>query len=525
MIAALLAATLGAAPILYLEGDSAVFSGTTLTSWPAAVGNTGSPTCNPPSKGDLANNHRGVHFNAQYTGDQVTFGSVQSTVSNYTVQVVITSDDIHGGAPAGNSRAYLLRSYIVQDSTDIIFAPISDRTNYYFTGYFDGTAGGDSDFGVDSGWHHLAATSWRGNTSAVTAAARLRVETWVVSSTSGASFYRDGVLRGANTHYTQQKMTDLTMGSTKAGSCTVGLADVTGFDGNVFQVKVWNSALTSAEVLAEQYSAMRRFGVATWPPPGTVNPSSIFGSALVGWYDLTDPQYAEYNTSTIISSIADRTNATTDFTSSVGNPVFEPEGLNGRPAVKVQSVDGNYLLRDDSTATAVYPSGAAAGAVTIFAVGRRCTETGYGMTDGTIAGFGKSNSANPWFDLSMYSPPHPNGTHNIRSFQGSDAGAVRTKQSTTFPGSAPHLMVAESSESTDVATVAMDGTTESGSTNDLGTTSLNTFCIGRRCSNGGYTGNGATCIHLASVGVVNRLVTAGEITSLYTWARVVWGAQ
>lgn len=504
-------------PILYMEGDSATFSGSDLATWPATIGNTPSliASCGTPSKGATVNGHTGIRFTATEK-DNLDFGSVKSTASDYTIQIAWSNTRATG------NRQYFLRSYEIADTDDLIVAHMANLApSHFMAGYYDASENGDTSPG--SGWHLFHNPSWRATDSHVEARMTMHVDTYVLRN-GAVKLYRDGELVGTNSAYTRRRMTKLHMGAWYAsdGTCPA-TEDVTAFDGTVYQLKIWAEALGQSDAMREQAASMARFGISTWPPANT-DPLEIFGADLTCWYDLSNRTYLEWSDVMALNAVADRTN-TSDVAVAVSLPFLSHEHASGRPDVLIGSGVADYL-RDDSCAAQTYPGGTVGSsqAVTMFAVFRQSPTAGHESTDGPIMAFGYSGGTSSinWFDFMIYSPTT---SDRIRSLMLSGSGTSRSKLSTAAIGTTLiHLGVVEQNESDDIPKTWVDGgSVESGSSVNLGSTSFDTFVLGRRYSAGAYRGSGNATVYLSSAGVVNRALTAGERTALRAWAQTVWG--
>lgn len=500
-----------------MEGDTATWSGSSLATWPATRGRTPSliASCGTPSLGETVNGHAGVRFESAEK-DNLDFGAVKSTASDYTIQIAWSN------ARTSGNRQYALRSYEVADTDDLIIAHQANLTPaYLMTGYYDASENGDTAPGA--GWHLFRTASWRGTSSYIEARAALHVDTYVLKN-GAVRLYRDGQLVGTNTAYTKRRMTRLHLGAwyDPDGTCS-DTADQTAFDGTVYQLKIWGEALGQSDALREQVLSMARFGLSVWPP-AVIEPSDIFGADLSCWYDLSDRNYMEWSDVLVLNNIADR-QASSDVAAAVSLPMFVPEYSNNRPAVLIGSSVADYF-RDDSCAAQTYPGGTvgASQVVTMFAVFRQAGGAGQDSTDGPIMAFGYSGgtTGTNWFDLAIYAPTT---FDRIRSLMLSGAGSSRSKLSTAAIGTtAIHLGVIEQNESDDIPKTWVDGgSVENGSSANLGTTTFDTFVLGRRYTAGGYRGNGAATVYLSSAGVVRRGLTASERVALRSWAQAVWG--
>lgn len=516
MAPALMLIAAGVTPILHLEGDDVVWSGNSLSSWPAVIGSTVTVATDrsAPVQGDLANKHRSVRFSGQTNGTLLNAGSIQASASDYTIQLAWTSNSLDPGLTC---REYVLRSYAVIDEDDVIIAHAANLLSHKFTGFFDGAEGADTSPG--GGWHYFKRTNWAGNTTKVRPATILRVDTYVL--TSGASkLYRNGVMEGSATQYTQRRMTDLHIGGTKDAAIHVGDPNCTGFDGQIFQIKIWNQALPDADVLQEQYASMQRFGASVWPPVMD-DPIDIFGASLIAWYDLGDPFYLEYEDDLDLIGWANRVNsATHSLTVSSTKPVIDAEAFGKRPSQQVGRIGaGASSWRADTVATSTYPTTG----TTIFAVFSSRTGNGETSTAGAIAAFGADADGAPRNELQVRLRTGTGETFSAaddytRSWSLDNASGFHVATS-AGPGTGPHFVIATTNETTGVSTVDIDGTVTTGSASVLGTQTLSTFGIG---TIPGFGNDGWLDINLSSVGVVNRVLTASEKTALRLWAHLTW---
>lgn len=501
------------APVLHLEGDD--YNGTT---WVARVGPTGTiPVgCGSPAAAGSANGHAGVDF-ISTEADLLSFGDIGGA-GNWTAQFV-EDNPCNDGASAApcDHRQYRARSIVVQDSNELILSFASNGTpNNAHVGYFDGVKGGDTQTTVD-GHHVFTGLNWRGVGNRVPARKRLSVITYVLSPAS-SKLFRDGELLGSNTiTYTQRALSALVLGGTYAAGCTV--PDTTGYDGRLYQVKIWRGALSDSQAVAEQRAAMARFGITTEDPSAGTSPDDIFGSALVRWWDMSKIYNTEVDANGAVQAIANRMNTAAGVCEKYNTgPTFEADDTNDHATAQIFTTPTRQGCRDDTAATTITSGGVATGAVSMWAVMQQCGATS--STGGEVMSFGAEAATNPRSTARFKST----ATTSVQSQNLDNAGTSRSAADTTHdPGTGVILVVWDQDEAADIPHVNFSGNATSGTGVNLGATTLNTFVLGGARRNGAYTSNQEMCVRVFSAGIVNRLLTAQEQIDLRTWATAVYG--
>ncbi len=516
--------------IFHLEGDDAVWDDapddTDLVSWPSEAGPDADllPGCGVPQKSaTLANGHVGVDFEPS-TGDILKAGHVQDAVSDYTWEIVYSDEDLTSAA-----RQYIGRSYGNGDGSGIDstedFA-IAVRSNYVagyaWLGYYNGTAGNDTS--VNNGWHHFRMSNFRNAKNWVPAIANLHVDTWWFRSTADggeARLYRDGVLVGVNYAWQPRKLSDLHIGGTPSlGTCTV--PDTVGFDGTIYSMKIWNGPLSPADVVSSQEDAMERFGITAWPPAGYTTPESIFGSALIARFTTAHSFYIEYDENGSFRAWANFGNSNYVAIANLNNNIIfkaEDPDVGTFPSIKTShGITTEAVLTAHWVAKSLYPAGAVTGAVTGIFVFHQCTGGGEGSNDGPIGAFGSSASNTPRIEFDYKS----SATTRSLNIALSDASSNRNVQPTTDLGLVTHLVVYTQDESTDVATVQIDGgTVNTGSVVNNGTTTIDTYTVGARLGTT-FTGGGAGCYRQIEHIIVQGLITTEQRTSVYNALKTLY---
>ncbi len=512
-------------PILDLDGDDALFSGTDLTSWPARIGPTAQLIggCGAPQDGPSANGHNSVDFIAA-NATVLNLGSLQSAAEDLTIVRVSDNPCAAGdGSSPCDHRQYWLRSTVTIDSNDLAFAHLANYgAGFAFPGYFDGSINGDTD--PNNGWHWARFANFRSTLQLATAVKALHVETWRCSAADGCSLYRDGVLVGTNAAFTRRVMTALRLGGTHdaGGTCTASVA--ANFEGNLYRVKIYRGAQSPGFIVAEQQALMARYGITAWPPSTGPTPESIFGGALIARYTASDAFYLEYDANRNIQVWANHANtgthlATANLTNNIAYRREDPDA--GRyPSVKTShAITTEAVLTANSVASTLFPGGVATGATTAIFVFHQCTGGGEGSNDGPLAAFGNSASNTARYEFDYKS----SATTRSLVIALSDASSNRNVQPTNDLGTTIHLRVDTQDEGTDVATTQIDGgTVNTGSTVNNGTTTLNTFTIGARKGTT-FTGGGAGCYRLMEVIIVQGLITSQQRIDTDTFADAWYG--